>query len=83
MKFSNKELEVQQQKTRSDLLDQYIQYRLLKSMTQQDLAERLQVSRQVVTRFESKEYNPTLDMLVKLADGLGLELEIRLIEKKE
>lgn len=82
MKFCNVELEVQQQKTRADLLDQYIWYRLQKNMTQQELAERLHVSRQVITRFESKAYNPTLDMLVKLADGLGLELEIRLVEKK-
>jgi len=36
-----------------------------------------------ITRFENGIYNPTLDFWVKVAEGVGKELEIKLVDKAE
>ena len=73
-----------QKKIRRTVAEQYIKVRKEKKLTQEDLAVRMDVSRPNISRFESGEYNPTIDMLVKMADCLGMELviELRKIEEK-
>lgn len=51
-------------------------------MTQKDVADILGTKRPNITRFENGTYNPTLDFLVKVAESMGKELEIKLVEKK-
>ena len=45
-------------------------------LSQADFGKRLGVSRQQVNRFESKGANPTIGSLQRIAESLGLELEI-------
>ena len=73
-----------QKKVRRTVAEQYIKVRKEKKLTQEDLAARMDVSRPNISRFESGEYNTTIDMLVKMADCLGMELviELRKIEEK-
>jgi len=76
-------IETRQKVVRENLINQYIKCRKEKNMTQADVAEVLGVKRPNITRFENGTYNPTVDMLVKIAEGLGKELEIKLVDKAE
>ena len=50
-----------------------------KNLTQKDLAELIGTKQSNISRFESGNYNPTLDFLNKLASAVGKELEVRII----
>jgi putative transcriptional regulator len=43
--------------------------------SQQDLAERLQVSRQSVNAIETGKYDPSLPLAFRIADVFGLAIE--------
>jgi len=75
-------IETKQAEVRKDVIDQYIKCRKEKKITQAVLADTLNTKRPNITRFENGKYNPTLDFLVKVAEGMGMELEIRLVDKK-
>ena len=47
--------------------EQLRKYRTEREMTQEELAEKLFVSRQAISKWEKGEANPDLDNLVKLA----------------
>ena len=70
-----------QASVRKNIVRQYIYIRKLKKMTQADVAKEAGVSRTNITRFESGEYNPTLEMMVKIAAALDVNLELRLVGK--
>lgn len=74
-------IEERQSRVRADLIKQYVKARKEKHMTQQDLADELGVKRPNITRFENGVYNPTLDMLVKIAECMGMDLKIKLETK--
>ena len=45
-------------------------------MTQEELARRSGISRPNIARFESGNYNPSLEMMVRIAAALGMRLQI-------
>ena len=49
-------------------------------MTQAELARRAGVPRTNITRFEGGSYNPSLEMMVRIAAALGMKLQIELVE---
>lgn len=53
-----------------------IQTRLNSGMTQQQLANSSGISQANISRIENGKMRPSLDVLKKLADGLGLRLRI-------
>ena len=71
-----------QKRTRKNVIEQYIKFRKDRKLTQEELAGIIGVSRPSISRFESGEYNPTLDMMVKIAEGLELNLDISLKQKQ-
>lgn len=71
-----------QKSTRRNVIEQYIKFRKDRKLTQEELAGIIGVSRPSISRFESGDYNPTLDMMVKIAEGLELNLDISLKQKK-
>ena len=73
-------IETVQQDTRKNIIMQYIKCRKDKHMTQEELAQRAGVPRTNITRFESGTYNPSLEMLVRIAAALEMKLEIGLTE---
>lgn len=75
-------IEIQQQDTRRRVVEQYIQSRKEKGVTQTELARRAGVPRTNITRFESGAYNPSLEMMVRIASALGMKLEVRLVEEE-
>jgi len=60
----------------------YRQCRLAKNLTQSELAEKSGVARPNISRFESGNYNPSLDMLVRLAVAMDMNLEVKLKAEK-
>lgn len=73
-------IEVMQQNTRKDVIEQYIRCRKALGITQAELARRAGVPRSNITRFESGSYNPSLEMMVRIAAALGMKLQIGLVE---
>lgn len=71
-----------QDNVRKSLVRQYVYFRKMKGLTQEEVAERVGISRTNVSRFESGEYNPTLEMLVKLATAMDLDVLFTLSQKK-
>ena len=49
-----------------------------KKMTQEQLAQRTGISRPNISRFESGNYNPSLEMMVRIAEALEMNLNITL-----
>jgi len=49
--------------------------RAMHDMTQEALAEKLQVSRQTVIAIENNKYNPSLDLAFKLARMFDMPIE--------
>lgn len=45
-------------------------------ITQNELAKKIGTKKSNISRFESGKYNPTLDFMAKMADGLGKEIKI-------
>ena len=75
-------IEYMQNNVRKSLVREYTYLRKLKGLTQAEVAERAGISRTNVTRFESGGYNPTLEMLLKLATAMDLDISVTLKPKK-
>lgn len=74
-------IEVEQKNTRQSVIEQYVQCRKMQGITQAELARRTGIPRSNITRFESGNYNPSLELLVRIAAALGMSLQMRLTEK--
>lgn len=72
-----------QGEVRKRVVKQYVGYRKLKKLTQEDLAQMMGVKRPNISRFETGEYNPTLDLLVKMAECMDLEIQITLVNRRD
>jgi putative transcriptional regulator len=58
--------------------------RAIKNMTQADLAERVDVSRQTINTIESNKYTPSTILALKIAKVFGKPLEeIFILEEKD
>ena len=51
--------------------------RKLQGMTQESLAELVGTKKSNISRLESGRYNPSLDFLVKVAGGLGKQIQVK------
>lgn len=76
-------LEQEQTRIKEEVARQYIACRKQKKMTQADVAAVAGMKRPNITRFETGDYNPTIDMLVKVAECMGMTVEIKLVEKQK
>ena len=74
-------IEQEQSCAKKEVIEQFIRYRKSKKMTQEDLAKKVGVPRTNITRFESGRYNPSLEMMVKVAAAMGMKLSITLEEQ--
>ena len=59
------------------LIDQVKKARQASGMTQKELARKVGVSQQVISRFENEKHIPKLDNFLKILNGLDLEISIR------
>ena len=66
---------------KNDILESYIAIRKKRGITQQQIADYTGMQRTNVVRIESGRYLPTLEVLVKLAAALDMDLEVKLVER--
>jgi len=79
----NNDILKKQNEVKRKLIDQYIEYRKKKNFTQEELAGVMGIKRPNISRFETGQCNPTLDMLVKMAECMDLEIRIELTSRRE
>ncbi len=75
-------IEVEQKSVRQSVAEQYVRSRKMQGLTQAKLAKRAGVPRSNITRFESGNYNPSLEMMVRIAEALGMTLQVQLTAKE-
>ncbi len=75
-------VESEQKRLKEDIAKQYIAARKSLKMTQEEVANASGIKRPNITRFERGDYNPTVDLLIKLAESMDKKLEIRLVDKE-
>ena len=63
-----------------EVIKQVMKARTERNLTQKELAEKIGIKQSNISRFESGNYNPSLEFLKKIASGLGKELHIELRE---
>ena len=71
-------LETQQKVTIQRTVDIYKQYRKELGLTQSELGKRAGISQPNITCFESGNYNPSLEFLVKIAGAMGKKVKVTL-----
>jgi len=62
------------------LIDALVKARKQHQLTQRELAERIGVTKTVISRVESGKHSPRLEMAYDIANAIGLRLDIRLVE---
>lgn len=71
-----------QKETRAQVIGSYVKCRKDKKLTQDNLAQLTGISRPNITRFESGKYNPSLEMMVRIAAAMDMEVQVTLVRKK-
>ena len=71
--------ELEKNELEYQLISEFIQARIDKKMTQTDLANLTGTKQSNISRFESGNYNPSLEFLEKVATALGKKLKIDLL----
>ena len=66
---------------REEVARQLKEVRKAEGMTQEHLAELVGTKKSNISRLESGRYNPSLDFLVKVADGLGKQITVKVLSK--
>jgi len=61
------------------VIEEIITARKEKNLTQRDLAALIGTKQSNISRLESGNYNPSLDLLNRIALAVGKELEVRMI----
>lgn len=67
----------QEGNARKEVAEQLRAARKAQGVTQESLAERVGTKKSNISRLESGRYNPSLDFLEKVANGLGRKLQIK------
>ena len=70
------DLEYRKIKQEYKLIEKLVETRKEKNMTQKELAKITGVSQQAISRLELEKHIPQMDTLIKILDGLDLELTI-------
>lgn len=70
-----------QKAVKDNVIEQFIAKRKERGMTQSDVSIVTGIQRPNISRLESGYYNPTLDMLVRLADSIDCNVKITFVDK--
>ena len=62
-----------------DIIQAMINARINQNITQKELAERTGITQADISRIENGTRNPSLSMVKKLADGLGMKLKLEFV----
>ena len=70
--------EYEKLRPRYEAIEQIIRARKEQNITQAELAKRVGTQKSNISRLESGSYNPSLDVLIRVAESLGKKLSIHL-----
>ena len=65
-----------------DVISAIVDARASQNLTQKELAERTGINQADISKIENGTRNPYLNLLKRLADGMGMVLKIEFIPKK-
>ena len=71
------DLDHEQEKIKYLLMQEFVTLRKQAGVTQEELSRRTGISRPNIARMENGSYNPTVEMLVRMAAGIGKKVDIR------
>lgn len=66
-----------------DIIRAIVDARVSQNLTQKDLAERTGINQADISKLENGTRNPSLKLLQRLADGMGMILKIEFIPKSK
>jgi len=65
-----------------DVIRAIVDARASQNLTQRELAERTGINQADISKIENGTRNPSLNLLKRLADGMGMALKIEFIPKQ-
>lgn len=71
-------VEVERKNTHKEIIKKFVECRKEQKITQMELARRTGISQPNITRFESGRYNPSLDMMLRIAEALDVQMCVKL-----
>ncbi|MCF0109753.1 MAG: helix-turn-helix transcriptional regulator [Erysipelotrichaceae bacterium] len=69
-------------KTEFDVIRALLEARQSVNMTQKELAHRTGINQADISKLENGTRNPTISLLKRLADGMGMDLKIQFVPKQ-
>ena len=66
-----------------DVIRAIIEARTSQNITQKELAERTGINQADISKLENGTRNPSVNLLKRLADGMGMVLKIEFVPKKK
>ena len=66
-----------------DVIKAIIEARTSQNLTQKQLAERTGINQADISKLENGTRNPTINLLKRLADGMGMALKIEFVPKQK
>jgi DNA-binding XRE family transcriptional regulator len=78
IKLQDKEFKDAYDQVKSEyrIIEQIVKQRKSKKMTQKELAQKANVSQQAISRLEKEKHIPNMGTLIRILNGLGLELNL-------
>lgn len=65
-----------------DVIRAIVEARTLQNMTQKELAERTGINQADISKLENGTRNPSVNLLKRLAEGMGMVLKIEFVPKQ-
>ena len=66
-----------------DVIRAIVEARTSQNLTQQELAERTGINQADISKLENGTRNPSVNLLKRLADGMGMMLKIEFVPKQK
>lgn len=76
-------VEVQRNSMSKDMVNRLVAYRKKMKMTQQDIADITGIQRPNIARFEAGTHTPTMDVLIKYATAVGMDMVVDFQERSK
>lgn len=68
--------------TELDVIRAIVEARTSRNMTQKELAERTGINQADISKLENGTRNPSVNLLKRLAEGMGMSLKIEFVPKQ-
>ena len=65
------------------LVEAMVRARKARNLSQRELAERVGVTKTVISRLESGEHSPRLETAYDIAEALGYRLDVKLVRERK